>query len=179
MTLPGDSENWNGKAVTWTHIHTPHRAEKIEYFVGPVGRVLGQKRRSYKLARTMNFYKDWEIVLVGHSNGCDVILDSLNNYPNSYNIKALHLIAPACEADFEKNGLNNFNIDKVNVYIGTKDSALKIASSWIGRLLGYGILGKIGPINAKKLVEVTKKEFDHNDWFKKENFDQTMNNLFS
>jgi hypothetical protein len=178
LTFPGDSENWNGKAVTWTHVHTDNKAEKIEYFVGPIGKVLGQKKRSYKLARTMSFYRGWDIVLVGHSNGCDVIVDSLNDYPDSYNIKEIHLFAAACEADFEKNGLNKLGVDKVKVYIGERDSALQFwASTWIGQWLGYGVLGKIGPLNAKMLIEVVRMNFEHSEWFKGENFDKTMNSI--
>jgi hypothetical protein len=177
LTFPGDSNNWNGKAATWINIHTPHKSEKIEYFVGPISRAFGQKKRSEKLARTMSFYKDWDIVLGGHSNGCDVILDALNAMKPT-NIKSLHLIAAACEADFERNGLNSLNINDVHVYIGGKDRALQLAASWVGHILGYGILGKIGPQNAKMKVEtILKSDFEHNDWFSKENFEYTMEKI--
>jgi hypothetical protein len=177
LTFPGDSNNWNGKAATWINIHTPHKSEKIEYFVGPISRAFGQKKRSEKLARTMEFYKDWDIILGGHSNGCDVILDALNVMKPT-NVKALHLISAACEADFERNGLNNLNINDVHVYIAGKDRALQLAASWVGHILGYGILGKIGPQNAKMKVETfLKSEFDHTDWFSKENFEYTMERI--
>ena len=174
LTFPGNSNNWNGKAATWINIHTPHKSEKIEYFVGPISRAFGQKKRSEKLSRTMSFYKDWDIVLGGHSNGCDVILDSLNATKPT-NIKSLHFIAAACEADFERNGLNSLNIKDIHVYIGGKDCALNIAASWVGHILGYGILGKIGPQNAKIPIDVIlKSDYDHTDWFSVENFEYTM-----
>jgi len=180
LTRPGSADNWNGKAVTWTHLHTSHRAEKIEYYVGPISRVLGQKKRSAKLAKTLRFYDrdDWRIVLVGHSNGGNVICNALKESTRSVldRIDAIHLIAPASEADFDKNGLN-FVGAPVRVYIGTRDSALKISSSF-GRLLGYGSLGKDGPQNVRlDDVRVTFEDFGHGDWFADQNLDDTFKQI--
>jgi len=180
LTFPGESDNWNGKGVTWIHLNTPHKAEKIEYFVGPISRVLGQKERSRKLIKTLTYYQGWDIVLVGHSNGCDVILDALAEM-GCPRIEALHLISAACEADFDKNGLN-FSVcfgwvGLVRVYVAGKDWALKLADTVTGKVLGYGSLGKSGPVNLGKATPVetvTEPEFGHSDWFHDDHFAETM-----
>ncbi|MEN8134312.1 MAG: alpha/beta hydrolase [Thermodesulfobacteriota bacterium] len=179
LTLPGESDNWNGKAVTWTHLNTPFRAEKVEYLVGPISRVLGQKKRARKLIKTLRFYQGWRIILVGHSNGCDVILDALRkmDWPR---IERLHLLSGACEADFDKNGLNEAGtrIGSICVYVAKRDRALRLADTITGRLLGYGALGKSGPINPALPVEtVAEPKFRHSDWFKAEHFKTTMQKL--
>lgn len=179
LTFPGESDNWNGKGVTSIHLHTPHRAEKIEYFVGPFSRVLGQKERARKLIKTLSYYQGWDIVLVGHSNGCDVILDALveMGWPR---IEALHLISGACEADFNKNGLNanQGQIGQVYVYVAGKDWALRLADTFTGRLFGYGALGKSGPVNAERwVVTVCEPEFGHPTWFDDDHFETTMRML--
>ena len=48
LTFPGSSNNWNGRAVTWTHLNRDARAEKVEYFCGPIDRAFGQKERAQK-----------------------------------------------------------------------------------------------------------------------------------
>lgn len=179
LTFPGESDNWNGKGVTWVHLNTPHKAEKIEYFVGPISRVLGQKERSRKLIKTLTYYQGWDIVLVGHSNGCDVILDALSEmgWPR---IEALHLISAACEADFNKNGLNvnQGQIGQVHVYMAAKDWALQLADTFTGRLFGYGALGKSGPINDERWVATFyEPQFGHSDWFHDDHFETTMRAL--
>lgn len=182
MNFPGGSKNWNGRAVTWTHINTEAKAEKIEYFCGPVGRAFGQKERAEKLAATLSFYKGWKIILIGHSNGTDVILKALAQleWPR---VEALHLVSAACEADFYKNGLNEAMmkglVGRVYVYLGGKDMALKAAHSIFGRLLGYGTLGLTGPKNVSAMVKAavtvtTWGEYGHSDCFDDKNFDGTM-----
>jgi hypothetical protein len=176
LTIPGNGRNWTGRAVTYTHLHADDLyAEKLEYFVGVLGRSLGQAGRAAKLATMLRYYEGWEITLVGHSNGCDVILDALRSmgWPE---IHALHLISGACDPDFDKNGLNasGRRIGRICVYIAGADWALSLASTWAGKLLGYGDLGRRGPVNARRLVEVVREPFGHSDWFADERLDETM-----
>jgi len=181
LTFPGESDNWNGKAVTWTHLRTPHRAEKVEYYVGPVSRALGQKKRAEKLTKTLRYYEGWEIILAGHSNGCDVILDALRaaSWPR---LQALHLVSGACDADFDRNGLNvamgGGRIGRVSVWVAGKDGALKLANTSIGRLLGYGPdgpLGMMGPLHALEPVAIVREPaFGHSDWWAPENLDESL-----
>jgi len=177
LTRPGASENWTARAVTWTHIHTPFKAEKVEYFTSVLARPLHNRHRSEKLAHTLDFYlrNGFEVTIAAHSNGADVALDALQSraWPK---IKALHLISAANEADFDKNGLNK-SLDRIadlHVWIAEKDWALALASTLPGKLLGYGTLGRRGPVNARRPVNVRRASFGHGDWFAPDQLDHSM-----
>jgi hypothetical protein len=183
-TFPGCSENWNGRGVTWLHTNTEARAEKIEYFCGPIDRAFGQKDRAEKLYRTMSFYKEgWENVLVGHSNGADVIVDMFENFNGWPNVSQLHLVCAACDADFESNHLNAWlrsgRVGRVSVYTGNRDWALRLAGNPLGRFLGYGALGLHGPLKvapdvAERVTWVIWPDYGHSDCWHDANFDKTM-----
>lgn len=181
-TWPGSSKNWTGKAATWTMTRPEHHAEKIEYYSpGLFSRSLGQAARAEKLVKTMHEFlsRGRRVILVGHSNGCDVALDALRQvgWPK---IAELHLISGAIEADFNKNGLNEagLKIGRVVVYVAGRDQALALAASPLGRFFGYGDLGRTGPVNHEWPVEVVNEpEFGHSDWFLPEHFDRTMRML--
>ena len=155
LNLPGSASGWTDRAVTWFHTHTEARAEKFEYLALPLTRRLFQASRARRLAELIDSYRGQRIILVGHSNGCDLITRALRLTDTS--IHAVHLIAAACESDFESNGLNLRLIDNaigsVHVYIGERDWALKLAyySSLVLSVfgLGYGSLGLTGPENLK------------------------------
>ena len=177
LTLPGESENWTARAVTWTHLHTSGRAEKVEYFTGILGRPFYQRRRAERLATVLDHYltAGFEVTIAAHSNGANVALDALRSrtWPN---IKALHLISPACEADFNANGLNLSlgRIADLNVWIADKDWALALAATLPGQMLGYGTLGRRGPVHCRRPVAVRRASFGHGDWFAADQMDHTM-----
>lgn len=190
MNLPGEALNWNDRAVTWTHVNRSVNAkllmvaEKVEYFCGPIGRAFGQDQRAKKLTRMLGFYLGWDIVLVGHSNGAAVILDALEmaGWPR---IEEVHFVSGACEADFDRNGLNDAlsrnRIGKVTVYCGGKDGAMRYARSWFARLLGYGTLGLHGPRNvaasiskAGRVATFLWRSFGHSTCWNEDHFDATM-----
>jgi len=183
LSRPGAAYNWCGRAVTWTHINHPNvQAEKVEYFTRALTRPFGQKARAHKLQRVMQFYSayDYDIHLVGHSNGCDVIVDALRAMMDdgavTPNIRSMHLVSAACERDFDRNGLNLW-IDKIGrivIYIAEHDRALTAAGTYIGRLLGYGTLGKHGAVNNQKPVDYVRRDIGHLDWWKRNRFDATM-----
>lgn len=179
---PG-SANFAGRAVTHTMVNTERRAEKVEYFTSALLRPFGETHRAKKLSRTLGFYHGWEVDLVGHSNGTDVILDGLRlaGWPK---VRNLHFISGACHADFDDNGLNDAlernRVEKVFIYIGEKDLPLKLAGTWAGKLFGYGTIGKTGAINNRypsRVTEVRWKEFGHSDAFLEKNFGQTMKHV--
>ena len=188
LTFPGNTRDWNYRAVVWTQVKKDGHAQAVEYFCGPIGRAFGQRKRAAKIGELLLAYQGWDITLVGHSNGCDVILTALNSaliYPT---IKAVHFVSAACQADFNRNGLNdaleNGNIGKVCVYRGGKDWALKVASGIVGRCLGYGVLGLTGALSVAPAVsdrvgEILWPEFGHGDCFQPEHFEQTMKHFFS
>ena len=185
MTWPGSSKNWNRRAVTRTHGTTDYRAESLEYLSLPLfSRALGQRRRAQKLLKKLYWYADEyayeRIVLVGHSNGCDVISDALKKLiPTAISIDSVHLIAPACHSDFIKNGFNRWVGTKFHVYIGEKDKALWLANLKPARWLGYGALGKLGPQNVSEGIDVTvtRKSFGHSGWFEGLDWDDTMDTI--
>jgi pimeloyl-ACP methyl ester carboxylesterase len=182
MCRPGDANGWNGRAVTWLHLNSGDRAEKLEYFCSPIGRAFFQKNRAEKLAQLIERYAGWEIVLVGHSNGTDLILEALAlmDWPR---IEAVHLVSGACEEDFALNGLNEAlekdRIGRLFVWMSGRDSALHVAKCRLGKFLGYGVLGLVGPKNVslaamQKLAIHRWPALDHSDCFKPYNFDTTM-----
>lgn len=184
MNFPGDSHGWNYRAVVWTHLSgSPMEPIPVEYFCGPIGRAFGQKKRAQKICELLEAYAGWNIILVGHSNGCAVILKALGMalvYPR---IQAIHLVSGACEADFNRNGLNEAveggKVGKVCVYVAGKDMALRVASHWMGRLLGYGVLGLHGMQNVPaslldRIGQITQEDFGHSSWWEAEHFDRSM-----
>jgi esterase/lipase superfamily enzyme len=188
MTFPGESDNWNAKAVTHFIVSKLTPAEKLEYFSGfLLSRAIWQKKRAEKLRKKLQFYinQGWEICLVAHSNGADVVLDTLRdmNWPA---MKELHLFSPACESDFVKNGLNGAmadgRIDKVSVYIAEKDLPLRLAGTLIGWISGFGQLGRTGPMRvcedvSSRVRVVRESDFGHSTWWSEENFAETMDRI--
>lgn len=182
LTLPGESGNWTGRAVTWTHIHTGDRAEKVEYFSGIFTRTLLQRLRAQKMAKALSDYlaAGFEIHIAAHSNGTDVVLDALRlaKWPR---IASLHLLSAACSADCHKNGLNEawtFDaLGQVTVWIAEHDWALGLASTAVGWALGFGTLGRTGPLHALFPIDTRRAPLGHSGWFEQDNFDHTMSLL--
>jgi len=188
LTFPGFSDNWTGRGVTWTHLHTPHRAEKVEYFSGVLTRTMFQAERAHKLARTISFYHKagFELHGAAHSNGADVFLDALRLFgsdPRCPRLETLNLISPACHADCNKSGLNELfgqnMLGDVTVWVAEKDWALDLAATKTGWLLGFGTLGRNGPKNATRLIHTLSAAVGHGDWFTDERFDLTMRRITS
>lgn len=183
LNFPGRSSNWTGRAVT--HMMSEHGifAEKVEYFTfATFHRMMGQRKRALKLARTMSFYQNHQIHLVAHSNGADVVFDALH-YLNWPRVETVQLFSPACENDFQKLGVRTAqiagSIGKVKVFIGEKDSPLALASSFAGRWFGYGSLGRIGPVNhvEDQTEVITRPDWGHSDWWLDQNFRWTMKQI--
>lgn len=186
---PGNAEGWTDRFCTWIHTNTEHRAEKFEYFAGPLTRRLFQGKRARALTKLISEYRKDEIYLVGHSNGCELICRALKTI-SSIEVRQAHLIAPACDADFKKNGLNDslysYAVRKVFVYIGDKDGAMKLAGI-TGKVLkffglGYGTLGLTGPKNVSedsedRVESVHFKDYHHSTFFEGQNFDALMNSI--
>lgn len=185
LTFPGDAKDWNFRAVTWTHMNHPVlHARNFEYFCGPIGRAFGQHGRAKKLAALMREYEKGghTVSLVGHSNGCDVILDALKlmDWPD---IDELHLVSGACNANFRGNGLNealkNKQVGQVFVYVAGKDRWLRLANTVMGHMLGFGTMGLHGALEIADDVKdrvhrIFKPEYDHSTWWENRYFSNTM-----
>lgn len=190
MTWPGSTKSWNANAVTHCMCYRRIFAEKLEYFTLPtISRIIGQKDRAEKLRKRIQRYihNGWEIVLVGHSNGCDVILDTLESmaWPR---VEEIHLISAACEENFEENGLNEALrrkwVGRVFIYQALQDKPLRLAATLFGKIFGYGKLG-IATRDQMNLCDdiedrdqrvtvVQEETFGHSTWFKEAHFIDTM-----
>ena len=188
---PSDDSGWTDRFVTWTHKHgwdLGYWAEKYEYWSSALLRRFKQQDRAETLARMLVFYEGWNIRLVAHSNGGDVVLRALQL--TDARIDEIHLISPACESDPKINGLNRMvgekRIGKLRIYIAGQDKAMKVAKfsqkavGWLG--LGYGNLGGLDPFDARQLYGndtiVYQEHFGHSTWFAKGTiFENTMNRI--
>lgn len=186
LTSPGHSRNWTGRAVTHSISQHDIPAEKIEYLTTAFMRVFGQQNRVTKLASTLEWYKDREVVLVGHSNGADVCVRCLREN-HGLAIKDLHLVCGATNSNFTSSGLNRMLQDgtitgRVYVYIAGQDKALALTRTWLARFLGYGTLGLTGPKLVSKevrerVIEVRSypwTSYGHSTCWQDERFERTM-----
>lgn len=180
LTAPGDSEGWTDRAVTWTHLHSSYRAEKLEYFTGALTRRLFQQRRAEKFARMLERYAaaGFTFSLVGHSNGCDLALRVAHILSGARRIRHLHLVAAAAEADFDKSDLNGLlrdgTVERVQIYASSADKALGFARLTSAPLrligLGYGSLGLTGPLAISSAVQdrvsvIDRPGYGHSTWW--------------
>lgn len=189
LTSPGSAREWTDRAVTWLHSEAAAdvRAEKFEYYASALTRRLRQQRHAEDLADLIRHYSGRSIHLVGHSNGCDLILRALR--ATQTEIASVHMLAAACDEDFARNGLNeditSGRVKQVHVYTSPDDGVLKWAArpsrwlfGWAG--LGYGLLGLVGPqfvAMGERVWRYDRPGFGHSTWFTEENFAATFNRI--
>ena len=181
---PGSNKGWTDQAVEWANAQDL-QCDKLEYFTTPVTRWMRQDGRIADLITKIRKYRNHPIILVAHSNGCEVACHALLQ-SDVMGVKC-HFISGACAADFNENGLNALlrtgKVSDVTVYRAGKDWAMFFAQvsrfllKWAG--LGYGTLGKHGPQNmatdvASKVRVVYAADYGHSTWFEPKHFDQTM-----
>lgn len=181
LTFPGGSRNWTGRAVTATHIHTPFKAEKVEYFITALTRGIAQRYRAEKLAKVLHFYQGWERVIVAHSNGADVVLNALAFY--STRIRHLHLVSPDVTSDCDENGLAALladqAVEQATIYVAGRDWPLWLAGLAPTRWLGSGSLGVRYPKGLQRNFLVRREDaFGHSTWWDDEHFDETMRHIW-
>jgi pimeloyl-ACP methyl ester carboxylesterase len=185
LNCPGDHDGWTDRAATWVNVRTKDRAEKFEYFCGPLTRRLRLNSHAQDLAHLVAQYHDHRVVLVGHSNGCELICRALR--VSGVRIEDVHLISGACSPDFNRNGLaevmESGRVQRVVVYVAGKDLPMRLAK-WTGKLLGlfglgYGTLGHRGPLNHPAGVRVViEPGYGHSTWFEDNvNFNKLMVNV--
>lgn len=184
---PGDSRDWNRRGAIWIEQHTDYDAQPYLYFQDALLRRLFQDKRVEEVAEVVRSFRcfNHDVCLVGHSNFCDVICRYLQRHVER--ILSIHLIAAACESDFNKNGINaamDLGLSSAVIFCSKVDHAL-IAAKDTGRFLkwfglGYGSLGLTGPINVKypdRVKVIWRNTFDHSTWFDGCNFDDTMRSI--
>jgi pimeloyl-ACP methyl ester carboxylesterase len=179
------SFEWTDRAVVWVHENELGEADKYEYRSMILTRRLGRGRRVRELAELINAYtKAHELSLVGHSNGCDLLVRALPRI--SQKVRHLHLFSPACEADLRASGLETLlltgRLTELHCWIGGEDKAMIAArwSKWLTfGLLGYGTMGLTGPTNVGLAVlpyvhVCCEPTFGHSTWFDARHFDGSM-----
>lgn len=176
-THPGDAEGWTDRFVTWINTRLPDGvvAEKFEYYCSALLRRLRQRQRADEIAKKVGYYRraGYRIVLVGHSNGCDLIARVLEAC--GAEIDSAHLISPAADEEDFADAIREGLIRSVHIYGSRNDGALKFAQAtrpllgWLG--LGYGSLGLRGREFASLFPEVVRDHSDdscgHSTWLQR------------
>lgn len=184
LTNPGDAEGWTDRAVTWLNLRTAGKAEKFEYATGALTRRLRQQWRAEAIARMASFYiaGGYQVVLIGHSNGCDLIGRVLSQlWPAK--VRSAHLFAAATDAAAFSHALDEEQLGGLFLYGSAHDQALRVAAlsrrlfGWAG--LGYGDLGRrpeIGGLLGRSAVLSHRDDTQgHGTWFERgEPFERTM-----
>jgi hypothetical protein len=194
-TTPGSDKNWNGRAVTWTHlraralqqIHDAENvvAERCEYPTLAVTRWLNHGKWVDRFCGIVSHYHNqgFRIRVAAHSNGANVALDGLSKlrWPA---IEMLDLLSPACESDLPYlTPLLGGPVRRLRVWQAGRDMPLKIADNFMGRLLGFGVLGRRGPFGIPEpymvqyVEKIVEPEWGHSTRFDDEHFDATMEKL--
>ncbi len=177
---PRDWANWAPRMATEINLLTSAKADEFRYMAFALTPKARQEERAeYVRSLAQRAYSaGYDVVLVGHSNGCEVIRQALEGLPPI--VHSVHLIAGATEADMELAGWNRFLrkgiVGHLFIYKGTRDRVLQ----WIaaaGAFLGYGRLGWLGPKNiapdqAHKIT-VIERPYEHCEWFEGFAFAQT------
>jgi hypothetical protein len=173
-TNPSAQDAWTDEMTSAINLRTPDgvKAEKFEYYCSALFRRLGQAKRADELMRRINLYRnaDYRIILVGHSNGCDLIARVLLM---GVKVDVVHLFAPAaCEEDFAR-AIASRVVRRIHIYGSRNDKALAFASvtkKVIGLLgLGYGSLGLRGDEFARAFPahvhDHSNHTYGHSTWF--------------
>jgi pimeloyl-ACP methyl ester carboxylesterase len=187
LQRPDGPDDWADAAVAWTQNHARALADRYEYCSPALFRSWGQAKRCKELRRLVEMYRGCRINLVGHSNGCELACRMLREC-GDISVDGLHLIAGACDASFEANGLNAALIDgrvgTVHTYGSPNDEVLnkwarwsRWAAKWIG--LGYGELGLVGPKEVSPLAMALTHArwqvgYGHSTWFEPDKIEGTL-----
>lgn len=187
LTDPRRPDAWTDEAVDWVNRKLPDGVVGVsyEYNATPLLRRLGQAERAQHIAAKASAYRrsGYRVVLVGHSNGCDLIARVIGGM--SAEVESVHLLAPAAdEADFER-AIEFGSVQRIHLYGSKNDKALRFAAftrRWLGLGLiglGYGSLGLRCPEFAAKHSGIVHDHscdaYGHGDWFTpRMNFVSTM-----
>jgi pimeloyl-ACP methyl ester carboxylesterase len=191
----GDWRDWPTRFSVWVNTRGASyiRCQAFFYFTTFLTVWLMQRTRARSFSKLIRDYiaAGYKVHLVGHSNGTRVVLDALRmaDWPE---VETVHLVNGACDADFERNGLNHAlthdRVKKIFCYIADDDKAMKFEDTAVGLML-FGIgwndvpLGLGGPRNVvpkfqnTRVVEEHWPRYGHSDCWVPANFDATMRQL--
>lgn len=180
-TNPKDWSNWSVRMASDINLKTDSKAEEFRYLALALTPKSRQDERARYVAGLAHraFEAGYTPVLVGHSNGCEVIRQALPHL--GCVVGEVHLIAGATDADWKRGGwstaIQEGKVGKVYVYTGSRDMVLRYVAA-AGAFLGYGRLGFTGPQNVSpglaSRVVTTISDHDHCSWFHAENYPKTF-----
>jgi len=172
-TLPSDWRDWTNRGAFHVHQHTPHAAQSLEYFAGPLLAHFLHRRLARQFGRMLKAYADarWRVVVAAHSNGTRIAVEGMRaaGWPP---VAELHLLCGAVDADFERNGLNQAvdsgRVGRVVCYAAGRDLAMRVEDTLLGRRL-FGVrsepLGLYGPLRVRKPLLDSGAVSSHDDAF--------------
>ena len=185
LSNPADSRVWDHRAVSWVNRNTPWKGDNLPYVCGRISRAWHQGERIERLADLLTWYAGWQVVLSGHSNGCDIAVKALR--VSGAVVSELHLFNAATRPDWQANGMNDVmksgRLGKAVAYCAGRDMALAVVhDNPAARWLGYGTLGIHGPNKVSALVAGRVRTvrsdpwdgFGHSTCWSEANFDATM-----
>jgi hypothetical protein len=174
LTDPRKDNAWTDNAEPWleTMLEEPAVVFRYEYNATPLLRRWGQARRARRIAEIIEWYQmhGFRVILIGHSNGCDLIARVLK----TTQVDQAHLISPATDESEMDVGIKAGNVGLVCIYGSANDAALKYGAR-LSRilslgLLGYGSLGLRGPAYAAEYFGIVEDHSDdrlgHSDWIR-------------
>ena len=185
LTDPRKPDAWTDEFVDWIIRKLPDQVTAVsyEYNATPLLRRWGQAERAQHIAAKVNAYRrsGYRVVLVGHSNGCDLIARVIGTM--SAEVDTVHLFAPAADEQDYDRAIEAGSVRQIHIYGSPNDRALGIGarlSRWLtfGKL-GYGSLGLRGKEfaarNAGIVFDHSRADYGHSDWFSpRQNFIATM-----
>ena len=185
-TSTDQAKNWCASAVTKLVLKGKF-AVGYRYHTFALTRRFGLGKHVRAVAADLDkfFFQYFDTHVVGHSNGCEIQRQAM--VKKHCSVSSCHWYGAAVEADFEKNGLNEYLINhptcKLYIYISDKDFVLKrvakasrfLTFGW----LGYGSLGATGPTNVSPRVServqvIVQKGYKHTTYIKHENIDDRV-----
>jgi pimeloyl-ACP methyl ester carboxylesterase len=191
-SIPSTWTFWPNRAIAWTNKNTPFKAQSLEYLAGAITGHFRHKTLAAQFADLLRQYsvQDWDIHIVGHSNGCRIVVEGMQaaGWPK---VKSVHLLCGAVDGNFARNGLGfaltTGKIGTVNCYMASADLAMRIEDNMLGRWL-FGVrtkdkpLGLTGPQNVtpflkqnNRVTETWWAGYGHSTCWLDQNFDKTLN----
>ena len=175
LNYPGSSADWTDKAVTWTHVRqTCDVAEKFEYMALPFSRRLLAQRRAEQLAALIDRYPAdaFNLVLAGHSNGCDLVSRALWISKRPANV--VHLFTPAVPADPIAHRLlrllSGGRIGFLHLYLSGRDGMLN--KRFLGGLPLQAVREQFR--EEHHAMVYGRPAFGHSTWWSPAQFETTM-----
>jgi len=192
-TRSSDYMNWAVRMASCINIdHDRAKGDEFRYNTSAILHRFGMRERVKFVVELARRYwrAGYEPIFVAHSDGCEIVRRAILEGPSIF--LSAHLIAGACSADFERNGLNRAliggKVGQIYCYVSKGDRMLSVLArvskslfGWLG--FGFGTLGYDGPQNVPKAMQgrdvkvIARDNLRHGDWFKGANWKKTFDSV--